>query len=296
MIGFSQGLEQLTQRRRQAITELEKLTQLLETAPDPTYLTYFKGGDGAALPSAIDTAQQQLQQVTDTLRQGTFRIVVLGDMKRGKSTLLNALLGEPLLPSDVNPCTALLTVIRYGSTPQVTLHYDDERPITTLDFDTFKRDYTIPPETARQLAEKGEPAFPEISHAVITYPLPWLESGIELVDTPGLNDTEARNQQVLSYLNEAQAVLFLLSATQPMTLDERRYLNNYLTHRGLAVFFLINGFDRVRSALVNPEDEQAVSSAENTIRETFRSALASTFTEQPEQYDQRVFERSEERL
>ncbi len=287
MAGFSQGLQQLTQQRQRAITELEKLTQLFDAAVLPT----LTGEDGA-----IATARQQVQHVTETLRQGTFRIVVLGDMKRGKSTLLNALLGEPLLPSDVNPCTALLTIIRHGDIPQVTLHYNgeaSEKPRTqTLDFDTFKREYTIPPETARQLAEKDEAAFPDISHAVVTYPLPWLESGIELVDTPGLNDTEARNQQVLGYLNEAQAIVFVLSATQPITLDERRYLKNYLSQRGLPVFFLINGFDRIRAGLVNPEDDAATETAENQIRDTFKTALAETFADQPETYEQRVFETS----
>ncbi|MBD0266085.1 MAG: dynamin family protein, partial [Tolypothrix sp. Co-bin9] len=43
------------------------------------------------------------------LKNGVFRLLVLGDMKRGKSTFLNALIGENLLPSDVNPCTAVLT-------------------------------------------------------------------------------------------------------------------------------------------------------------------------------------------
>ncbi|MEO1593496.1 MAG: dynamin family protein, partial [Cyanobacteria bacterium J06632_22] len=287
MTGFSQGLQQHAQQQQQAIAVLEKLAQRLQVPPTD-------GADGemtaAAMSGVIATAHQQVQHIGNTLRQGNFRIVVLGDMKRGKSTVLNALLGEPLLPSDVNPCTALLTVIRYGETPQVTLHYHDERPPKNLDFATFKREYTIPPETARQLVEKDEAAFPDISHAVVAYPLPWLEAGIELVDTPGLNDTEARNQQVLSYLNEAQAVLFVLSATQPMTLDERRYLQNYLAHRGLTVFFLINGFDRIRAGLVNPEDGVAVAEAEDKIRATFRSALADVLPAAA--YPQRVFETS----
>ena len=55
-----------------------------------------------------------LGQVTHMLQQKTLRLMVLGDLKRGKSTLINALLGEPVLPSDVTPCTALLTVLKYG--------------------------------------------------------------------------------------------------------------------------------------------------------------------------------------
>jgi ribosome biogenesis GTPase A len=62
----------------------------------------------------LDRDIQDLNQVSKNLRQGCFRLLVLGDMKRGKSTFLNALIGENILPSDVNPCTALLTILRYG--------------------------------------------------------------------------------------------------------------------------------------------------------------------------------------
>ncbi|MEM9008714.1 MAG: dynamin family protein, partial [Cyanobacteria bacterium P01_F01_bin.86] len=65
---------------------------------------------------------QQVRTVKESLSQGTFRLLVLGDMKRGKSTFLNALLGERLLPSDVNPCTAVLTLIKYGAEKQVTIY------------------------------------------------------------------------------------------------------------------------------------------------------------------------------
>lgn len=235
---FSQGLLQLAEQRQQVVTALKQLAQSLSS------------GDSSAEETPTDSAEfqtvrQELGQVADRLRQSKFKIVILGDMKRGKSTLLNALLGEPLLPSDVNPCTAVLTVIRHGSSPQVTLQYQDDRPTESIDFETFKQNYTIPPDTARQLEASHKEAFPDLSHAVINYPLPWLEAGVELVDTPGLNDTEARNQQVLTYLNQAQAVVFVLSATQPMTLDEQRYLTNYLSDRDRPVFFLINGFDRI---------------------------------------------------
>lgn len=285
---FSQGLLQLAEQRQQVVTALKQLAQSLSS------------GDSSAEETPTDSAEfqtvrQELGQVADRLRQSKFKIVILGDMKRGKSTLLNALLGEPLLPSDVTPCTAVLTVIRHGSSPQVTLQYQDDRPTESIDFETFKQNYTIPPDTARQLEASHKEAFPDLSHAVINYPLPWLEAGVELVDTPGLNDTEARNQQVLTYLNQAQAVVFVLSATQPMTLDEQRYLTNYLSDRDRPVFFLINGFDRIRTGLINPDDEVAVAAAENKIRETYRSALSTYFSSLPEDtpedmYEQRVFE------
>lgn len=271
--------DQAQQLRQQVAHHLGSMAETLATAET----------EGAKASGQLSMAKQveTLNNVSRTLKQGTFRLVVLGDLKRGKSTLLNALLGERLLPSDVNPCTAVLTVLKYGPHKQVTIHHLDDTPPKQLDLETFKQTYTIDPDEAKALASQDKAAFPNVSHAEIEYPIPLLQQGLELIDTPGLNDTEARNQLVLNYLQDCHAVLFVLDATQPCTLDERRYLQNFLKDRGLALFFLINAWDKVQSNLINPEDAEALATAEAKLREVFRSHLADYC---PTQYDQRVFE------
>ncbi|MEM9976438.1 MAG: dynamin family protein [Cyanobacteria bacterium P01_D01_bin.2] len=257
---MAHGLDALTHSRNQAAQVLSQIA----IAMDQAETTERSGQLG--LTHHIRT----LQSTAEQLQQGTYRIVVLGEMKRGKSTLINALVGEALLPSDVNPCTALLSLLRHGPKPKVTLHYSDGKPAKTIDFATFRSDYTISPDEARQLETS---AFPDISHVVIECPAPLLASGLEIVDTPGLNDTEARNQQVLSYLNEAQAVVFVLDATQPVTLDERRYLRNYIQNRDLDCFYVVNGWDRLQTGLVNPEDTEALAAAVAQQRQVFTQSL-----------------------
>jgi GTPase SAR1 family protein len=216
---------------------------------------------------------EDMENAAKNLRQGVFRLLVLGDMKRGKSTFLNALIGENLLPSDVNPCTALLTILRYGAKKQITVHFTDGSA-ETIDFATFKQRYTIDPSEAKQLESNQELAFPNVSHAVAEYPLPLLEKGIEIVDSPGLNDTEARNQLSLGYINSCHAILFVLRATQPCTLAERRYLENYIQGRGLSVFFLINAWDQIKESLIDPDDAAEVAQAEAKLHKLFRKHLA----------------------
>src|SRR5687768_11140049 len=74
-------------------------------------------GDALSLPEVAAS----LHVAADTLRSGTFRLMLLGDMKRGKSTLLNALLGKDVLPSRATPCTALITQVRYGPEPEAAI-------------------------------------------------------------------------------------------------------------------------------------------------------------------------------
>lgn len=257
---------EFTGRRTSVADALTQMSSLLNTAE----VTGAETSGELSLSASI----HEIQQAADSLNEGTYRLMVMGDMKRGKSTLLNALIGENLLPSDVNPCTALLTTLRYGPKKQIVLHFTDEsREPEAISLETFKAQYTIDPAESKRLAAEGEMAFPHIAQVVVEYPLPLLAQGIELIDTPGLNDTESRNNQVLSYLSNAQAVLFVLDATQPFTLDEQRYLTNYLRDSGLAIFFIINGWDKIQAGLLDSEDGEALAAAEAKVREVFATNL-----------------------
>lgn len=214
-------------------------------------------------------------------------------MKRGKSTFLNALIGENLLPSDVNPCTALLTLLRYGEEKQVTVYFNDGTPPQKMDFLSYKQNYTIDPGEAKKLEREQQQAFPNVDYAIVEYPLPILAQGVEIVDSPGLNDTEARNQLSLGYINNCHAILFVLSPSQPCTLGERRYLENYIKDRGLTVFFLINAWDRVKESLIDPEDSQELAEATQKLRQVFKANLLEYCqVDGVNLYEERVFELS----
>ena len=233
---------------------------------------------------------EDLKKAGSNLRSGVFRLLVLGDMKRGKSTFLNALVGENILPSDVNPCTAILTVLRYGAEKRVTVYFSDETEPEEIDFSTFKTRYTIDPAEAKRLEQEKKLAFPHVSHAIVEYPLAILEKGVEIVDSPGLNDTEARNELSLGYINNCHAILFVLRATQPCTLGERRYLENYLKDRGISIFFLVNAWDQVKDSLIDPDDPEELAAAETKLHRVFQANLGEYCqTENQDLYDERVF-------
>jgi GTPase SAR1 family protein len=250
-------------------------------------------GEGGKASGRLELQAEvvNLEIVADNLRKGVFRLLVLGDMKRGKSTFLNALLGERLLPSDVNPCTALLTILRYGQDKRVTVYFNNGANPEALDFEAFRLKYTIPPDQSKALEAEGLQAFPDVDHAVVEYPLELLEKGVELIDSPGLNDTESRNAMVLGFIQECHAILFVLSATQAYTLGEQRYLENYIRGRGLAVFFLVNMWDAIQHHLVDESDSRELREAQERVRQVFRTHLREDCRiEGKDLYDRRVFE------
>lgn len=279
---FMDDLEKVVQVRSEVSISLDKIVETIEKAE--------KASEDTSGQLSLERDIEDIKVASKNLREGVFRLLVLGDMKRGKSTFLNALIGERLLPSDVNPCTAVLTVLRYGAEKTVTVHFNDGKSPQRLDFDSFKHKYTIDPAEAKRLEEEKKPAFPDVSHAVVEYPLPLLEKGIEIIDSPGLNDTEARNELSLGYVNNCHAILFVMRASQPCTLGERRYLENYIKDRGLSVFFLVNAWDQVKEALIDPDDEVELREAEEKLHKVFKANLAEyCLVDGQDIYDERVF-------
>jgi GTPase SAR1 family protein len=282
---FLEDLDRVVKVRSQMANSLATIANTLENSEIES-----KKNSGRL---ELDRDIEDLKKTSHNLKKGVFRLLVLGDMKRGKSTFLNALIGENILPSDVNPCTALLTVLRYGAEKKVTVYFNDGTAPEEIDFVSFKTRYTIDPAEAKRLEQQKKLAFPTVEYAVVEYPLPLLERGIEIVDSPGLNDTEARNELSLGYINNCHAILFVLRASQPCTLGERRYLENYIKNRGLTVFFLINAWDQIKESLIDPDDTEELAEAEFKLKRVFKANLAEYCQiDGQDIYDERVFQLS----
>ncbi|BAY66418.1 hypothetical protein NIES22_65570 [Calothrix brevissima NIES-22] len=282
-----EDVKKMAYKTENFINDLEKISKARQE------FAGYLSSTAEILTNAGQTGQAvtDLELVSKNLGEGVFRLLVLGDMKRGKSTFLNALIGENLLPTNVNPCTAVLTVLRFGQQKQVTVHFNDSKKPDRLDFESFKVRYTINPEEAKRLEEEGKQAFPDVEYAEVEYPLELLEKGVQIIDSPGLNDTEARNDLTLGYINNCHAILFVLSATQQFTLGEQRYLENYIKERGLTVFFLINAWDEIQRRLIDPDNLTEKQEAEERVRQVFKTNLTKYCQVDGEDiYDERVFE------
>src|SRR5271156_6992618 len=67
--------------------------------------------------------RNKLQSLETKLADDKLHLAVLGQMKRGKSSFINALLGAEILPTGVLPVTAIITEIKYGAVPEATIVY-----------------------------------------------------------------------------------------------------------------------------------------------------------------------------
>lgn len=184
-----------------------------------------------------------LQETAQRLITEKFTLVVMGEFKRGKSTLINALLGMSLLPTAVVPLTALPTIIEYGEELQVVVNFQDGR-----------RQEIEPDQLAAYVTEKENPSNQKGVREVNIYlPSQFLKPGIIVVDTPGIGSVYQHNTEAAyAYLPRADAALFIFTTEAPLSRAELDYLNS-ICSQVKKVFFVLNKVD-----LLTEEEQREV--------------------------------------
>lgn len=213
-----------------------------------------------------DEAAKLRRRATE-VRDGMFKVVVVGEFKRGKSTLLNALLGAAVLPQKVAPCTAVVTVIQYADAPEVRIVFNDGAPEEVLDLDGFRKRYELQVDDAQGSRSEFD-RFSRVDHAVIRYPVELCRKRVELVDSPGLGEHRTRTERTVSFLDRADAVVMVLDATQLLKLEETHFLEHVLLPRGLKnIFFVVNKWNLIEEAVLHPEElDQNYADLDNRLR------------------------------
>jgi GTPase Era involved in 16S rRNA processing len=188
----------------------------------------------------MEPLERTLAALHQRLATGRFQLAVLGQFKRGKSTLLNALLGEDILPNSVIPLTAIPTFIRHGQDRVVHVHFQEAGREETISCGS-------PEEMNRVLLEYvSEEANPKnkkgVASVSITHPSRILRD-VVLIDTPGIGSTHRHNTEMtLNFLPQCDAALFLVSADPPITEVEVDFLR-HVREKVAYIFFVQNKVD-----------------------------------------------------
>jgi tetratricopeptide (TPR) repeat protein len=133
------------------------------------------------------------------------KIAVLGEFNAGKSTLINAFLGELIVPVGVLPTTSRINVVRYGPRPIANIGWADGV------------DEIVPASGARDRLRERDVAVERLD---FEWPHPELRA-VHLWDTPGFNAPDARHEaEALRALAEADAIIWIVDANQAMSATE----------------------------------------------------------------------------
>jgi predicted GTPase len=168
--------------------------------------------------SALDEHEiaQALAALGDRRAAGQVYVACVGQFKRGKSTLINALLGEPVLPTGVAPVTSAVTVIRHGETRAVQVHVHGRAP-ETIAIDAI----------AAYATEAQNPGnVKRVSVIDLVDPNPVLAGGLVLVDTPGVGSSSPLAAETTkAFVPRIDVALVVLGADPPVTGEELQLLD-----------------------------------------------------------------------
>lgn len=199
--------------------------------------------------SVREGSAQSLSGIKAKLEEEAFNLVILGQFKRGKSTFINALLGETILPTAIVPLTSVVTILRYGPRLKIEVQYlDDRRESVNLeDLPAF-------------ITERGNPQNKKgVKEVTVFYPSEYLKGGVRIIDTPGVGSVYRHNTDVAyNYLPFVDAGIFIVSADPPLSESEHQFLKNIRSYVD-KLFFVLNKIDQV-------SDEDRRESLEFTAR------------------------------
>lgn len=206
--------------------------------------------------------KSEVIEACDRIHNPTYRVAVFGPFNYGKSTLLNALLGEKALPMDLVPTTGAAITVKYGPAPRTCITRSDGSIQEEAGTGALK-EFAVLDEQRRMRDD--------VAAVEVYCPHPLLKLGLELVDLPGTDDREAQDALVQQQLLSADLVIQVLDGRKLMTLAERENLRDWLLDRGInTVIFVVNFLN-----LMEADDRQQVAVRLRFLAESFRSALPS---------------------
>ena len=236
--------------------DLHARLQRIRTGPDVALL---KTLEELIAKYGLVEFRSGLGTILDTLERRGLELAVFGRVSTGKSSLLNRLLGRHVLPVGVTPITAVPTRIAFGRNALLHVWFADA-PSRQLDVDVL----------AEYASERGNPANTKrVLRLVVELPAPFLESGVTLVDTPGLGSLATSGAaETLAYLPHCDVAAVLVDASSTITSEDLGTVGT-LIDAGIRASVLVSKAD-----LLNETDlESTLAYLRQTLSREFTASI-----------------------
>ncbi|KST61787.1 dynamin family protein [Mastigocoleus testarum] len=192
--------------------------------------------------------ETNLQLLKDLVQSSSFKVMVLGEFKRGKSTFINALLGEEILPAYSTPTTAIINEVKWSDTKSALLHFNKsdgkslQQPLN-VPIDQIE-EYVVIKDDENESEAINESPYEKLE---LFWPLELCKNGVEIIDSPGLNEHKTRQQVTENYLINVDAIILVLSCEQLFARSEQEVVDNKLIPMGHEdIFFVCNRINMIR--------------------------------------------------
>lgn len=213
-----------------------------------------------------DSKANTFSKLADATEKGKFAITVVGEFSAGKSTFLNALMLDRYLPSFTKETTATVNYLRSvkespTGKPMLRINYRDGQQKTDDDvsLNTIQK-YVV--------STKEYNVAQNISSVDIYLDSPFLNDGVTLVDSPGLNGLKEGHEGItIQQVQESHAVIYMFSSRQPGSKSDFKFLDSLLKSCN-TVFFVLNQIDCIKKS-----EGETVESVIDKLKENFQKEL-----------------------
>src|SRR5579883_1935185 len=190
------------------------------------------------------------------LAEDRFNLAIVGQFSRGKSSLMNALLGAEKLPTGILPLTSVITTVAYGESERVLLQREGW---------TFPQEITLS-QLQEYVNQQGNPGNEKkVTLAEIQLPHEMLRLGVHFIDTPGIASAiRANTRTTRQFLPEVDAAILVTSFESPFSQTELEFLKEVRAHVH-TVFIVVNKQDLVPAS----ERAQVVEAIQVELRAAF---------------------------
>ncbi|MFN2489260.1 MAG: dynamin family protein [Actinomycetota bacterium] len=188
--------------------------------------------EAAAATVGVEGAPARIEGIGRRVRSSLLELAIVGEFKRGKSSLINALIGDDVLPVDVLPLTTVPTILERG-----------ERGCKVCFADGRVEEHATD-ELAEFVTEAGNPGNERgVDHVTVRLTSRLLDQGVRLVDTPGVGSVfEHNTRSATAYLPNIDVAILVTSADPPISEGEIRFLDDVLDH-AVRLFVVLNKAD-----------------------------------------------------
>ncbi|MBR4266538.1 MAG: dynamin family protein [Bacteroidales bacterium] len=193
--------------------------------------------------------------------EGKFSITVVGQFSAGKSTFLNCLMGEKFLPSFASETTATINFLRSVKESET---QKEMVKVTYVD-GTVKKEDNVNLETIEKyVSTRGDKVAEKISFVEIFYDSKFLNDGVCLVDSPGLNGLLANHEEITNnQVKKSHAIIFMFNAVQPGSRSDFKILES-LRQKSNSIIIVLNQIDTV------DEDQQTIDDVIEKLKKSYR--------------------------
>lgn len=222
----------------------------------------------------MEEKQKSLAAARRKMASHKFAVGILGEFKRGKSTVINSLLEKEIVPADVVPTSATMNRITYDLTPHAEVIMKNGS-VRNIQVDQLS-DYVT------KLDEEKEATAANVEEAVVYYPCKFCQNGVDIIDTPGLNDDERMNKVTEETIPKLDAVIMVLVAGSPFSMSEAEFVRNKIMSSDLGkVIFLVNKMDMVRR---EADKQRLLEEIKRKIRETVLDKMEEIYGRDSKEY------------